>query len=48
MVLDLCTLSDYALYLYKVSLNIKKGFRVIEQTGFPIFKFSKGKNSVKM
>ena len=27
--------------------NIKKGFRVIERTRFPIFKFSKGNNSIK-
>ena len=26
--------------------NIKKGFRVIERTRFPIFKFSKSNNSV--
>ena len=48
MVLVLCISSDDALYLYKVSLNYLKGFlRVIQRTRFPIFKFSKGNNSVQ-
>ena len=28
--------------------NIKKGFRIIERTRFPKFKFSKGNNSKKI
>ena len=34
MVLNLCTSSDDALYLYKVSRDISKGFRVIERLQF--------------
>ena len=49
MVLVLCTLSDDALYLYQVSWKYLKGFKsFFERTGFPIFKFSKGNNSIKM
>ena len=41
MVLVLCKLSNHALYLYKVSLNHLKRFRVTELKQFLISKFSK-------
>ena len=34
MVLNPCTWSDDALYLYQVSRNISKGFTIIEQMSF--------------
>ena len=37
--IELCKLSDHALYLYQVPQNISKGFRV---TQFPYFNFQRG------
>ena len=48
MVLNLCTSSYDALYLYKVHENILIGIKVIEQTQFKKGKISKGHNSIKM
>ena len=45
MVLVLCTLSDHTLQKF---MKISKKVSVIERTRFPIFKFSKGNNSVKV
>ena len=47
MVLVLCTLSDNVLYLYQVSPNISKGFRVTARTGFLYGNLHKGRNSAK-
>ena len=48
MVLNLCTLPDYALYLYQVSRKYLKGFQSYREDAICILKFSKGHNSVNM
>ena len=46
MVLNLCTSSDDALYLYQVSRKHLKGFHSYQEDAVCILKFSKGHNSV--
>ena len=46
MVLDLCTSSEDALYLYQVSRKYLKGFKSYCEDAFCILTFSKGHYSV--
>ena len=46
MVLNICTLPDYALYLNQVSRKYLKGFQSYREDAICILKFSKGHNSV--
>ena len=44
MILNLCILSDNALYLYQVSRKYLKGFQSYQEDADCILKFSKGHN----
>ena len=46
MVLNLCTSTDDALYLYQVARKYLKGFQRYREDAVWILKFSKGHNSV--
>ena len=48
MVLNLCTSSNNALYLYQISKTYLKGFQNYREDAVCIPKFSKGHNSVNM
>ena len=47
MVLNICPLSDDALYLYQVSRKYLKGFHCYWGNAINTLKFAKGHNSVK-
>ena len=48
MVLNLCKLSDDALYLYQVSRKYLTGFQSYREDAVCILKLSKGHNSINM